>query len=121
MSAADRGVPAVLEAGLDDLRADDRRRAAVVAGGALLGLGLGWFHWAGLVLGGALVALPARTRPRGLALGLGLGLLELLVFAGLLAARGTLGPVLETGTVGLVAVAVGLGAPLLGSLVRGLA
>lgn len=111
---------AAIDARLAALRADDRRRAAVVVAGVLVGLGLGWLHWLALALGGALVALPARTVPRGLALGAGLGLLELLLVAVLLASRGTLGPVLETGTVGVVAVAVGLGAPLLGSLVRGL-
>ncbi|MFB6354532.1 MAG: hypothetical protein ABEJ92_10665 [Halobacteriales archaeon] len=115
-----RGALTVLDDWLRSLRADDRRRAAVVAAGVVLGLGLGYLHWLGLVLGGALVAIPARSVPRGLAAGLGLGVLELVVFGGLLFAHGALGPALSTGTVGLVGVAVGLAGPLLGSLVRGL-
>ena len=103
------------------LRADDRQRAAVVLVGVLLGLGLGSVHWLGLVLGGAVVSLPARTVPRGLAAGLGLGVVGLLAFGALLAAQGALGPALTTGTVGVVTVAVGLAAPLLGALVRGVA
>lgn len=119
MSTEARGPLALLEARLAALRADDRQRAAVVAAGVVLGVGLGWLHWLGLVLGGALVALPARTVPRGLALGLGLGVLVLVAFAAVLAANGALAPALSTGMVGGVTVAVGLGAPLLGSLVRG--
>lgn len=105
---------------LSSLRADDRQRRMVVAAGLLLGLGLGSLHWLGLVVGGAVVALPARTIPRGLAHGLALGVLELLVFAALLAWQGALGPALTTGMVGGITVTVGLAAPLLGSLVRGL-
>lgn len=105
---------------LSRLRADDRQGRLVVAGGVLIGLGLGSLHWFGLVLGGAIVALPARTVPRGLGYGLALGVLELLVFAALLAWQGALGSALSTGMVGGIAVAVGLVAPLLGSLVRGI-
>lgn len=119
MSTEARGPLAPLEVRLAALRADDRQRAAVVAAGVVIGLGLGWLHWLGLVLGGALVALPARTVPRGLALGFGLGLLELSLFAVVLAANGALEPALATGMVGGLAVALGLGAPLLGALVRG--
>jgi hypothetical protein len=92
----------------------------VIAAGVLLGLGLGSLHWLGLVIGGAVVALPARTVPRGLAYGLALGVLGLGVFAGLLAWQGALWPALSTGMVGGIAVAIGLVAPLLGSLVRGI-
>lgn len=102
------------------LRADGRQRVMVVLGGVLLGLGLGSLHWFGLVVGGAVVALPARTFPRGLASGLGLGVLALLVFAAELALQGALGPALTTGLVGGISVAIGLALPLLGSLVRGL-
>ena len=118
--AADRELSARVEDRLRALRDRDRQRTLVVAGGVLVGLGLGSVHWFGLVLGGALVALPARTVARGLAHGLGLGVLGLVVFAGLLWAQGALGPALTTGTIGAVGVAVGLGAPLLDALVRGL-
>lgn len=103
---------------LSRLRADDRQRRLVVAAGLLLGLGLGSLHWLGLVLGGAIVALPARSIPRGLAYGLGLGALGLAAFAALLAANGALGAALTTGTLGAISAAIGLGAPLLGALVR---
>lgn len=105
--------------GLSRLRADERQRRMVLAAGVLLGLGLGSLHWLGLVVGGAVVALPARTVPRGIGYGLGLGVLGLLVFAGLLAWQGALGPALSTGMVGGITVVIGLAAPLLGSLVRG--
>lgn len=103
---------------LGALRTDDRQRTMVVLGGVLIGLGLGSLHWFGLVLGGAIVALPARTIPRGLAYGLGLGVLGLVVFAGLLVWQGALGAALTTGLVGGITVAIGLAAPLVGSLVR---
>lgn len=102
------------------LRGDGRQRSLVVLGGVLLGLGLGSLHWFGLVVGGAVVALPARTIPRGLAYGLGLGVLGLLVFAAQLALQGALGPALSTGMVGGISVLIGLALPLIGSLVRGL-
>lgn len=101
------------------LRANSHQRRMVVVGGVLLGLGLGSLHWLGLVLGGAIVALPARSIPRGLAAGLGLGVLGLLVFGGLLAVQGALEPAITTGRVGVISVVVGVAAPLLGSLVRG--
>jgi hypothetical protein len=105
-------------ASLARLRANERRRRLVILGVALIGLALGTLHWLGLVLGGALVALPAPSIRRGLANGIGLGVLGLLLFAALLVLEGALGPVLATGMVGGLAVAIGLAAPLLGSLVR---
>lgn len=109
-----------LEGRLAALRMDDRRRVGVMAVGIILGLGLGFVHWLGLVLGGAIVALPARTVLRGIVAGFGLGLLEMVLFVGLLAAHGGLGGALSTGQVGLVSVAVGFAGPMLGALVRGI-
>jgi hypothetical protein len=103
---------------LGALRTDDRQRAMVVLGGVLIGLSFGSLHWTGLVLGGAIVALPARTIPRGLAHGLGLGVIGLVVFAGLLAWQGALAGALTTGMVGAITVVIGLAAPVVGSLVR---
>ena len=120
MRPTERSARAEVEERLTALRDRDRRRTLVVLGGVLLGLGLGSIHWLGLVLGGALVAMPARTVPRGLAHGLGLGVLGLAVFAGLLWTQGALAAALATGTIGAVSVGVGLGAPLLGAFVRGL-
>lgn len=119
MSADARSLSAAIDVRLAAIRQDDRQRATVVLAGILLGLGLGSLHWFGLVLGGAVVALPARSIPRGLGYGLGLGVLGLVVFAGLLVWHGALGPALTTGMVGGISVGIGLGLPLLGSLVRG--
>lgn len=105
---------------LEALRASGSQRTMVVLGGLLLGLGLGSLHWFGLVVGGAVVALPARSVPRGIAHGLGLGVLQLVVFAGLLAWQGALGQALSTGIVGGITVGLGLALPVLGSLIRGL-
>lgn len=105
---------------LSALRSNPRQRRLVVAAGVLLGLGLGSLHWFGLVIGGAVVALPARTVPRGLGLGLALGVVELLVFGGLLTWQGALGPALSTGIVGGITVVIGFAAPIVGSLVRGI-
>lgn len=88
--------------------------------GVFLGLGLGSLHWIGLVVGGALVALPAKTFPRGLATGLAFGILVLVVFAVQLVWFGALGSTLSMGMIGGIGVAIGLAAPLLGSLVRGI-
>lgn len=118
MSRGEASETAGIAARLATLRADGAQRRLVILGGVLIGLGLGSLHWVGLVLGGVVVALPARTIPRGLAYGLGLGVLEMVVFASLLAWQGALGPALTTGVVGGIAVAIGLAAPVLGSLVR---
>lgn len=118
MSVESRPAWRAIEVWLGAIRADDRRRLALGAAGVVLGLGLGYYHWFGLVLGGALVALPARTVGRGVAAALGLGLLELAVFVILLAGNGALGPAISTGTVGVVGVLVGLAGPVLGSLAR---
>lgn len=118
MSLEDELGPPTYADRLGALRTDDRQRAMVVLGGVLIGLGLGSLHWFGLVIGGAVVALPARTIPRGLAFGLGLGVIGLVVFVGLLSWQGALAPALTTGTVGVITVVVGLAAPLLGSLIR---
>ncbi|MFB6360746.1 MAG: hypothetical protein ABEH59_05430 [Halobacteriales archaeon] len=103
---------------LASIRADPRQRRLVIAGGLLVGLGLGALHWLGLVLGGALVALPARTIPRGLAHGLALGMVGLATAGLLLAANGALEAALSTGSIGGIAAGIGLAAPLLGAAVR---
>ena len=104
---------------LEDLRADDRRRAAVTNGAVLLGLGLSLFHWFGLFLAGAMAALPQRTVPRGIGAGLGVGVLAVVVFLGQFWLAGTLGPVLGMGQPAWLALAIGLGLPTFGALVRG--
>lgn len=84
-----------------------------------IGLALASVHWTGLVVGGALVGLVATTLKRALLAGIGFGVTALTVWVGYLAVTGVLGAVLATGQFVWIAVAVGLLAPLLGSLLRG--
>ncbi len=70
-------------------------------------------HWGGLVVGGALVGVVARSLPRALVLGFVLGLTVLLVFAGWLLLAGVFGSYLSMGMVFLASVGVSLGLPLL--------
>ena len=104
---------------LDDLRADRRRRRGATALALAVGLALVVVHWAGLVLLGALVALPQRTVGRGVVAGVGAGALVVLAFLADLALAGVLGPVLGMGQPAWLALAIGLGLPALGSLARG--
>ncbi|MFD1645399.1 hypothetical protein [Haloarchaeobius litoreus] len=104
---------------LTELREDDSRRVAATNGAALLGVGLSLFHWSGLLLAGALVALPQRTIPRGIGAGFGVGVLAVVVFLGQLWFGGTLGLVLGMGQPAWLALALGLGLPTFGALVRG--
>lgn len=106
---------------LSALRTDGRKRAGLAFAGIVIGLLGSTVSWFALVLGGALVALPARSFRRGFAAGFGLGLLQLALFVGLLVTNGAFGGALQalTGQIGAVTVLVGLAAPLLGSLVRG--
>ncbi|WP_458206318.1 hypothetical protein [Haladaptatus sp. NG-SE-30] len=104
----------------DDLQNDGTLRWVLIGVGAIIGLALAWVHWLGLLVGGVLVSLPTRDWRRGILAGLGFGVLALLVFAGLLAARGALAPALEMGQITLLAVAIPLVAGGIGGLARGL-
>lgn len=105
---------------LDALRADRLRRWTAVGVGAAVGLALAWVHWLGLVVGGALVALPTANPKRGALAGLGFGALVLVAFAGVLALRGALVPALGMGRITALTVAIPLVAGLLGGLTRAL-
>ncbi len=105
---------------LDDLRADRRQRLAATAAAVVVGIGLATLHWAGLLIAGALVALPQRSVSRGIAAGLGVGVLVVVAFLVSLALAGTLGPTLAMGQPSLLALGIGLLLPPLGSLVRGI-
>jgi hypothetical protein len=85
----------------------------------VLGLLLSAVHWVGLVVGGALVGLVASSLRRALLAGLGFGILAVLVWLALLAGAGSLGKVLATGRLIALAVGMGIVAPVLGSLARG--
>lgn len=110
-------LPESLHARLTDVRADARKRRLLLVGGIVAGLGLGWIHWTGLVVGGGLVGVSRRSVPRALLAGLAFGLFAT-------AATVLLVPVLGPGEfVGLRRVAavtavVGLAAPTWGALLR---
>ncbi|NHN48995.1 hypothetical protein G9464_15535 [Halostella sp. JP-L12] len=101
------------------VRSDPRKRAGAIAVGAVLGLALAQVHWVGFVLGGALVGLASRDLPRALVAGLAFGVVAVLAFAALLAARGALGGYLSAGQLLYVSVAIPLLGGTLGSLARG--
>ena len=104
---------------LTDLRDHRRSRLAATALAVVLGLALALFHWVGLVLAGALVALPQRSLRRGVAAGAGVGVLVVAGFLTSFALAGTLGPALAMGQPTALALGIGLVLPLLGSLARG--
>ena len=84
-----------------------------------VGVALATVHWLGLVAAGALVGLVATSLRRALLAGAGVGILAIVVWFARHAVAGSLGDVLATGEFVLIAVAIGLAGPLLGSLVRG--
>jgi hypothetical protein len=104
---------------LDRIRTDPFVHWVALVAAVVVGLALGNVHWIGLVAGGALVGLVATTLKRALLAGLGFGITVLLVWAGWLVVNGVFGKVLATGQFVGIAVAVGIVAPLLGSLLRG--
>jgi len=102
------------------LQRDARRRRMATAGALVLGTVLATFHWAGLLVGGALVGFSRPTLRRALVAGFGFGVLVLLVTAARFALAGTLGAVLATWPLVGVGVAIPLVAGPLGALARGL-
>jgi hypothetical protein len=96
------------------------RRAGLTALAVVVGVGLASVHWLGLVVGGALVALPQRSLPTGLLAGFLFGGVVLTVFLVELAAANVAGGFLRFGLLRDVAVAMALGLPTFGALARGL-
>lgn len=102
------------------LRATPSRRRVFVAAGVVLGLVAAQVHWLGLVVGGAFVALPQPSFARGIAAGVGFGMLAWVVFLAGLWWVGVAGLYPAMGQVAAVAVGISLACGLLGGLVRGL-
>lgn len=92
----------------------------VMIAAVVLGFVLASVHWLGLVAAGILIGLVTTSFKRGLMAALGFGFLVLAVWFLRLALGGSLGKVLATGQFLGIAILVGLCAPLLGSLVRGI-
>ncbi len=105
---------------LDEFRADPTRRLPLIAVSAVVGLALAWFHWIGLLVGGALVSLPTMNWKRGVLAGLGFGVLALLVFGILLALHGSLGRAAGMGQITALTVAIPLVFGAIGGLARAL-
>lgn len=121
-TAPDAGLPEGVAAARERLaavRADPDRRRTAHAAGAVVGLVLATLHPVGLVVGGALVALPAADLARGVAAGAAFGVLALAAFAAVLALGGGLGGYATMGTVTVVSVVVAVVLPVVGSLARG--
>lgn len=100
--------------------AGDRPTRWIATGlAALAGVGLASVHWLGLVAGAALVALPQRTTARGVAAGVGFGLLVLVATAASLSLAGGLDVALAMTQPLGVAVGVAVVGGAVGGLARG--
>ncbi len=106
---------------LATLRGQSGRRRLVTLAAVVVGVGVAWFHWLGLVVGAALVALPQRSFRLGLAAGVGFGAVAVVVNVALLVASGpaALATALAMTQVFGVSVAAPLAAGVVGGLVRG--
>jgi hypothetical protein len=76
-----------------------------------VGLATTWVHWAGLVVGGALVGLVSTSVPRALAVGVTFGGVVLVTFAAWNAYQGTLFVWLSLGQVLVATVAAAMAVP----------
>lgn len=113
-------LPGPVEAARRRIRTGDLAEPAMVVA-FLVALALPPLHWAGVVLGGALVGLTASTVRRALVLGLTYGLLVLFLFAAWLLFQGAFGKFAAMGQLALVTVAFGLLLPPLAAVAaRGL-
>lgn len=108
--------PAWTPAILTEIRAERRKHAAALAVAVVVGLGVGWIHWLGLVVAGALVGLVSPSVPRAVGWGFLVGLLAI----ALTVLAHPLGPMeaIAFRPPVYVTVAAGLVAPVWGSLVR---
>jgi len=109
------------DAGGDGRRTERRVvRWVLRAGAAAVGLALSTVHWGGLLVGGALVSLPARSLPRGVIAGAAFGFLAWVVFAVGLVAGGSFDRFLATRELAAVSAVVAVGVAGFGGLARGL-
>lgn len=104
---------------LQTVREDPFIHWVTLAGALIAGILLAQLHWLGLVAGGALVGLVTTSLLRALLAGVGFGITVLFIWAGTLAAAGSLGNVSSMGELAALGVGIGIAAPVLGSLVRG--
>jgi hypothetical protein len=118
--ADDRPIRARIDAALAPVRRGRYAEPALLVA-VLFGVAASTVHWAGLVLGGALVGLVSHSLRRAVVNGLSFGLFVLVGFAGWLAWQGALLTWPTTGQLFLLTVVSALGLPVLASgAVRGL-
>lgn len=98
----------------------DRHQAAVIVLGVGLGFGIALYHYVGLVVGGLVLGLGARTVPRALAYGALFGLTVWLLFGASLLLGGQFVEYTATGDLLLLSGAIAIGLPTLAATVRGL-
>jgi len=103
---------------LVEIRANSTRRGVLLVVAAVIGVGLAWFHWAGLFVAGALVGLVSETVPRAVVAGVIVGVLVLVFQIGISPVMGA-GEFVALSPPSYVAVAAGLLMPIWGSLIRG--
>lgn len=101
------------------VRRNPGQRRLVLLVGVVVGLALAQLHWLGLVVGGALVALPQPSLRRGVAAGFGFGVLAWVLFLVGLWFAGVAGLYPEMGQVAVVVGAIAVVCGLLGGLARG--
>lgn len=104
--------------GLRTVRRTAQLRWAAFILATLVGLGLASLHWLGLLVGGAMVSVPAQSPRRGLAAGVCFGLFAWGTFLLLLVLAGTLPAVLGTGRLVAVSFLVAVLAGAVGSVAR---
>ncbi|HKL30308.1 MAG TPA: hypothetical protein VJ898_13700 [Natrialbaceae archaeon] len=109
MSLADR---------VEAVRDHGPRRWGVALVGAIIGVALATTHWLGFLVGGALVAVPQRTIPRGVVAGTAFGVVVWGAFLVTLVLDGTAAAYVGMGQVFYLSVAIPVVAAFLGSLVR---
>ncbi|MCT9096690.1 hypothetical protein [Haloarchaeobius sp. HME9146] len=100
------------------LREDDRRRRLATVAAVVVGVSLTWFHWLGLLVAGALVALPQRTTRRGVGVSVAFGGLVVLGFLAELGLDQALDSFAGLGPLALLPVALGIALPVFGALAR---
>lgn len=106
------------EAFPERIRSSSRYRALGSLLALLLGLGLATLHPLGLLVGGILVSLVARTPLRGLIAGFSFGVVVLIVFTAEAAQAGRLDPLLGAGLPAILAISLPLVLGTLGGLAR---
>lgn len=104
---------------LDRLRGEPRTRMATAVLAVVVGVVLGSLHWVGLVVGAALVSLTRETPRRGLAAGVGFGVVVVVTHVAVLAASGP--SVVATAVAMRQVFGVSVAVPLVAGLVGGLA